>query len=93
MLLTETLGEAAIRKFLDIRLGEQRAACFFDPIKKMKLATFSNIKKVKPRKVNSKIVPLQATKDLFNFNLRPIFRFPLGPLLWTLAEPSGALNK
>ena len=34
MLLTETLGEAAIRKFLDIQLGEQRAACFFNPIKK-----------------------------------------------------------
>ena len=29
MLLAETLGEAAMRKFLDIRLGEQRAACFF----------------------------------------------------------------
>ena len=33
MLLAETLGEAAMRKFLDTWLGEQRAACFFDPIK------------------------------------------------------------
>ena len=33
MLLAETLGEAAMKKFLDTRLGEQRAACFFDPIK------------------------------------------------------------
>ena len=69
----------------------------------MKLVTFSSIKKVKPRKVNSKIVPLQATKDLFakiylvaqsrSFNLRPVFKFPLGPLFWALAEQSGALNK
>ena len=63
---------------------------YFDPIRKMKLATFSNMKKVKPCKVNSKVVPLQATKDLFAkislvvqiryFDLRSIFKFPLGPL-------------
>ena len=103
MLLAETLGEAALRKFLDIRLGEQRASCFFNPIKKMKITTFSNIKKVKSCKVNSKIVPLQATKDLLvkislvaqirSFDLRSILKFPLGLLPWTLAEPSGALKK
>ena len=89
MLIAETLGEAAMRKFLDICLGEQRAACFCNPIKKMELVIFSNMKKVKPCKVNSKIVPLQATKDLFaeisliakirSFDLRSIFKFPLGP--------------
>ena len=40
MLLAGTLGEAAMRKFLNIRLGEQRAVCFFYPIKKMNLVTF-----------------------------------------------------
>ena len=35
MLLAETLGEAAMKKFLDIGLWEQRAASFFDPIKKI----------------------------------------------------------
>ena len=61
------------------------------------------MKKVKPCKLNSKIVPLQATKDLFAkislvaqirfFDLRSIFKFPLGPFSWALAEPSGALKK
>ena len=46
-------------------MGEQRAACFFNPIKKLILATFPNMKKVKACKVNFKIVPLQKTKDLF----------------------------
>ena len=100
MLLAETLRQAAMRKFLDIRLGEQRAVRFFDPIKKMKLAS---MKKVKPCKVNSKIVPLQAIKDLFAkislvaqikyFDFKSIFKYPLGPLPWVLAEPSGALKK
>ena len=61
------------------------------------------MKSVKPCKVNSKIVPLQATKDFFakislvaqiiSFDLRSIFKFPLGPFPWTLAKPSGALKK
>ena len=61
------------------------------------------MKKVKPCKVNSKIVPLQATKDVFakitlvaqirSFDLRSIFKFPLGPLPCALAEPSGALKE
>ena len=59
--------------------------------------------KVKKCKVNSKIVPLQATKDLFarislvaqirSFDMRVIFEFPLGPLPWSLAEPLGSLKK
>ena len=35
MLLAETLGKAAMKKYLDIRLWEQTAARFFDPIKKI----------------------------------------------------------
>ena len=35
MLLAETLGKAAMKKYLDIRLWEQTAASFFDPIKKI----------------------------------------------------------
>ena len=35
MLLGETLREAAMKKFLHIRLWEQRAASFFGPIKKI----------------------------------------------------------
>ena len=79
MLRAKTL-EAAMKKFHDIQLGEQKAACFFDPIKKLTLATFANMKKVRECKVKFKIVSLQATKDLFvkislvaqirSFNLR-----------------------
>ena len=76
---------------------------FFDPIKKKKLATFTNMNKVKKWKVNSKIVPLQATKDLFakislvaqirSLNMTVVFEFPLGALPWSLAEPLGSLKK
>ena len=34
MLLPETLGKAAMKKFLNIRLGEPRVTCFSDRIKR-----------------------------------------------------------
>ena len=58
---------------------------------------------MKPCKVNSKIVPLQATKNLFakislvsqirSFNLTSIFKFSLGPLPRALAGLCGVLKK
>ena len=57
------------------------------------------MKKMEPCKVNSKILPLQATNNPFakiyldaefrSFDLRSIFKFSLGPFPWALAEPSG----
>ena len=37
----------------------------FDPIKKMKLSLFSSMNKIKTCKVNSKIIPIQASKKIF----------------------------
>ena len=58
---------------------------------------------IKICKVNSKVVPLQACKNLFtkialvaqirSLNLRLVFKFPLGPMPWSLAEPLGTLKK
>ena len=49
------------------------------------------------------MIPLQASKDLFakislvaqirSLNMRSVFKFPLGPLPWSLAEPIGTLKK
>ena len=103
MLSAKDLGKIAMEEFVCDRLGKERAKCFFDPIKLMKLGTFATMNKTKNCKVNSRIVPLQATKDLFakisfvaqirSIDMRSIFQFPLGPLPWSLAEPIGSLKK
>jgi hypothetical protein len=77
--------------------------CIFDPIKKLKLSTFSNMNKIKTCKVNSKMIPTQASKELFakislvaqirSLDMRSVFKFPLGPLPWSLADPIGTLKK
>ena len=103
MLSAKDLGKIAMEEFVCDRLGKERAKCFYDPIKLMKLGTFTTMNKTKNCKVKSKIVPLQATKDLFvkisfvaqirSIDMISIFQFPLGPLPWSLAEPIGSLKK
>ena len=103
MLSAKDLGKIAMEEFVCDCLGKDRAKCFYDPIKLMKLGTFATMNKTKNCKVNSRIVPLQATKDLFakipfvaqirSIDMRSIFQFPLGPLTWSLAEPIGSLKK
>ena len=61
------------------------------------------MKEVKPCEVNTKIILLKTTKDLFtkislvaqirSFDLISIFKFPLGQLPWALARPSVVLKK
>ena len=102
-LSAKAIGKTAMDEFIRDRLSKKQITCLFDPIKKKKLGTFTSMNKVKKCKVNSKIIPLQATKDLFarislvaqkrSLNMRDVFEFPLGPLPWSLAESLGSLKK
>ena len=59
--------------------------------------------KIKICKVNSKVIPLQASKNLFakialvsqirSLNLRQVFKFPVRPMQWSLGEPLCTLEK
>ena len=69
----------------------------------MKLSSFSSMNKTKTYKVNSKIIPVQASKEIFvkislvaqirSLDMRSAFKSPLGPLPWALAEPMRTLKK
>ena len=86
MFLAETLVKLRCKNFLIFNYENRELQVFLIQLKK------SNMKKVKPCKVNSKIFPLQETNDLFakisfvaqirSFDLRSIFKFSLGPLPW-----------
>ena len=54
-----------MNKFIEERLWHHSTKSFFDPIKKLKLSTFSTMKKTKSYVINNKVVLLQANKDLF----------------------------
>jgi hypothetical protein len=103
LMKAKELGEAAKEKFIQTRLTEPITSSFFDPIKNMKLGTFGTMAKTKTFKVNSKMIPLQASEDLFakislvaqirSLDMRAVFKYPLGPFPWSLAEPIGTLKK
>ena len=59
------IGTEAMNTFISSQLSVNRTACIFDPIKKQKLATFTSMNKIKTCEVNSKVIPLQASKNLF----------------------------
>ena len=89
ILSVKKVGKAAMKKFISSRLSDEKSLCFFNPITKLKLGTFKNMVKVKKYKVNSKVIPVQATKDLFakialvvqirSLDLKSVFKYPLGP--------------
>ena len=83
-------GETEFYTFVKSRLSNEKTICIFDPMKKMKLSTFSSMNKIKTCRVNSRIIPVQASTKLFakvslvaqtrSLNMRSVFKFPLGPL-------------
>ena len=58
-------GQAAFDTFVKTRLPKEKTMSIFNSIKKIKLSSFSSVNKTKTCKVNSKIVPVQASKELF----------------------------
>ena len=96
-------GQAAFETFVKSRLTKEKTMSIFNPTKKMKLSSFSSMNKTKTCKVYPKIIPVQASKEIFakislvaqirSLNIRSVFKFSLGPLSWALAEPMGTLKK
>jgi hypothetical protein len=88
MMTARQLGQSVMDKFIKTRLTEKRSSCFYDPIRIMNLETFTNMNKIKICKINSKLIPLQASRDLFakisliaqkrSLDMRLVFKFPLG---------------
>ena len=76
---------------------------FIDPLPRQNLKTFKDAVKTKKIKVNGKEHILKADRKLFGrltviaqsraLNMREVLKYPLGPLLWSLACSDGALAK
>lgn len=74
-----------MNKYTKERLWHHSSKSFFDPIKKLQLSTFSTMKKIKSYVINNKVVPLQASNNLFSkmaiiaqkrsVNLKTAFQF------------------
>ena len=103
LLDAEFLGEVELLKFRQKRL-ESDEVDFFATLNKLNLGTFTKLlkKKVKIRS-SGKIAQFSAQSNIFGkialtqqfwpLDLKEVFCYSLGPVSWSLAESSGALNK
>ena len=83
--------------------SEKSGEHFFDKMTKMKLKTFTEIKKKSVTSVQAKEIVLKADRNLFghmiliaqsrDLHMRDVLAHPLGPLPWSLANGDGSLRK
>ena len=76
---------------------------YFDPLRKMKLKSFKDLKTTTKVRTKDLLLPLRMDRDLFGRmallgkfrknDLKTSFTFPLGPLPWSVADPYGLPRK
>ena len=107
LLRAEEVGEESFCKFVHERLTcDPPTTAFHDPLKKLKLSTFTVKKKTSTgqgTKKASDLRILQADHSLFSrialiaqtrqMDLREVLTYPLGSLPWALAMHNGSITK
>ena len=103
LLHAHTMGTAALESFISNRL-ESNAVSFYDPIKRLNLKSFAEMKVKKLCKVKEKSVTITAERSMFaklivisekrqSVSMKDVLRYSLGPIPWSLALPDGGLVK
>ena len=100
LLAAREKGELAYKEFEQQRI--QKGDCFHDPIKKIKLKTFTAMNS-KPAKGKTKEIVMKADRMLFGnmvliaqsrkLEMRDVLSHPLGPLPWALSHGDGTMKK
>ena len=96
-------GQKALNDFGISRCSSLPTANFFDPLRKMKLKSFKDLKTITKIRTKDLVLPLQMDRALFvrmallgqfrKIDVKTVFTFPLGPLPWSLADPYGLPRK
>ena len=102
LLEAHTKGENEMEKFINGRLVEQKVG-FYEPLKRLKLGTFTKMMKRPVKTKDGKILQLNAQGQIFGkivviqqtrkLDLKQIFYYPLGPVPWSLGTSTGELVK
>ena len=100
LLAAREKGEHAYKEFEQQRM--QKGNCFHDPIKKIKLKTFTAMK-IKQATGKTKENVIKADRRLFGnmvliaqsrkLEMRAVLSHPIGPLPWALSNGDGTMKK
>ena len=96
-------GETNCKEFEESRCLSLQTIDFFDPLKQVNLQTFKHLKKVVKVSARNSLIPLKMDRNLFarmaligqfrKIDLKEVFKYPLGPLPWSLANAYGLPRK
>ena len=96
-------GQKAVNEFVVSRCSSAPTSDYFDPLRKMKLKTFKNLKTTTKVRTKDLVLPLRMDRALFGrmallgqfrkIDMKTVLTFPLGPLPWSLADPYGLPRK
>ena len=96
-------GETTCKEFIENCCSSLQTIGFFDPLKKVNLQTFKHLKMVVKVGAKNSLIPLKMDRNLFarmaqigqfrKIDLKEVFKYPLGPLPWSLANAYGLLRK
>ena len=96
-------GQKARNEFVLARYLAAPKKDFYDPMTKLGLKSFKNLRTTVKVQSKAKVIPLQMDRTLFariallsqfrKINMKMIFTHPLGPLPWSLADPYGSPRK
>ena len=102
LLNARKLGQKGMEQFVAERIHSNEKE-FYEPVKKMNLATFKNLTKVVKVSVKDRMIPLKYHRDVFgqisiimqkrHIDMKEVLSFPLEPLAWSLAGVAGDLKK
>ena len=103
LLKANAKGKAACKEFIKERCSSTSTLGFFDPLKKLKLKSFKDLKAVAKIRIKDAVLPIRLDRDVFarmalisqfrKIDMRLVFSYPLGPLPWALADPYGMPRK
>ena len=96
-------GQKAVNEFVVSRCSLASTLDYFDPLRKMKLKSFKDLKITTKVRTRDLVLPLRMDRALFGrmallgqfrkIDMKTVFTFPLGPLPWSLADPYGLPRK
>ena len=94
-------GQKAAKEFVLARSSATPKKDFYDPMKKVKLKTFNNLKTTVKVQSKAKVISLQMDRSLFahmallsqfrKIDMKMVFTYPLGPLPWSLGSSTTKL--
>ena len=103
MLEARERGQNAVNEFVVSRCSSVPTSDYFDPLRKMKLKSFKDLKTTTKVRTKDLVLPLRMDRALFGrmallgqfrkIDMKTVFTFPLGPLPWSLADPYGLPRK